>query len=481
MTANNKVIVKKLAAEHQQEPFTQFKPLSEKMVADIKQAVAAIFDELGGSSLLKSSRNVYLKPNVVGVLPYSYTRPEVVEAAIAYWRQAGARRIYVCENSTRASVTRLVFEITGYNKLCKRTGAIPVYLDEEDTVPYCFPGKQKVSSDPEGYEGTGFRMPRLIHEKLILEKDANLYVSLPKLKTHSMSVVTLGIKNQWGFPIDCDRGPDHNKNLHSKLVDVLSHVRPDVTLIDGVEGTIHGHYPALTLADRCIRPFRVLLGGLNVAAVDIVGAGIFGKRINDVPHLKIAVERKLARGIRRERDVTIMGDCHGFQDLDLLNEWSSHGGQYPHDLPSAYPKDIKKIEGKEACREGCKNGSLTTLQMMSFDYHGKGDWTLVMGKGFDPGVISNITGRVLVVGTCAIKEIGKSLVGRLGKGKVYQAPGCCELRFIMESMCHLMEVSPFKMVAPLNFLTVVFVLLQAKLHHTNSIWTKPWAHLIKLR
>ena len=117
-------------------------------------------------------------------------------------------------------------------------------------------------------------MPRLVHEKLIREKDANLYVSLPKLKTHSMSVVTLGIKNQWGFPIDRDRGPDHNYNLHPKLVDVLSHVRPDVTLIDGVEGTIYGHYPALAVADRCVRPFRVLLGGLNVVAVDIVGAGI---------------------------------------------------------------------------------------------------------------------------------------------------------------------------------------------------------------
>ncbi len=482
MTVNNKVIVKKLASEHQQEPFTQFLPLSEKMVADIKQAVAAIFDELGGPSLLKSSRDVYLKPNIVGGLAYAYTRPEVVEAAIEYWLKAGARQVYVCENSTRASVTRLVFEMAGYNSLCKRTGAIPVYLDEEDTLPCCFPGKSPVTSDPQGYELTAFRMPRLIHEKLIREKDANLYVSLPKLKTHSMSVVTLGIKNQWGFPIDSDRGPDHNYNLHSKLIDVLSHIRPDVTLIEGVEGTIYGHYPALALADRCIRPFRVLLGGLNVAAVDIVGARIFGKRIEDVPHLKIALERGLAGGIQSERDVTITGDCHDYLDLDLLNEWSSYGGQYPHDLPPEYPEDIAIIKGKEmACREGCKNGSLTTLQMMSFDFHGKSGWTLVMGKGFDAEVIRSITGRVLVVGTCAIKEIGGSLVDRLGSGKVYLAPGCCELRFIIESMCHLMKVSPFKMVAPLSLIKVLFLLFQAKWHKSNSIWTTPWANLIKLR
>ncbi len=377
-------------------------------------------------------------------------------------------------------MTRLVFEMAGYNRLCKRTGAVPVYLDEEPTVAYCFPGKSSVTSDPQGYEMTTFRMPRLIHEKLILEKDANLYVSLPKLKTHSMSVVTLGIKNQWGFPIDADRGPDHNYNLHSKLIDVLSHVRPDVTLIEGVEGTIYGHYPALALADRCIRPFRVLLGGLNVAAVDIVGARIFGKRIEDVPHLTIALNRGLAGGIKSERDVTITGDCHDYDDLDLLNEWSSYGGQYPHDLLDEYPADVDIIIGSDkACREGCKNATLTTLQMMSFDYHGKGGWTLAMGRGFNAEVIRNIRDRVLVVGHCAIKEIGESLVDRLGKDKVYQATGCCELRFIIESMCHLMKVSPFKLVAPVNSVKATLLILQARWNHCTSHWTNPLAKLIK--
>ena len=328
---------------------------------------------------------------------------------------------------------------------------------------------------------TGFRMPRLIHEKLIRERDANLYVSLPKLKTHSMSVVTLGIKNQWGFPIDADRGPDHNYNLHSKLIDVLFHVRPDVTLIEGVEGTIHGHYPALALAEQCIRPFRVLLGGLNVVAVDIVGAGIFGKRIHDVPHLKIALDRRLGDGIASEKNITITGDCHDYyHDLDLLHEWSSYGGQYPHDLPDKYPEDVAIIKGiVRACPEGCVNGSLTTLQMMSFDYHGKGGWTLVMGKGFNAGVIGNIKDRVLVVGSCAVNEIGGSLVDRLGRDKVYLAPGCCELRLIIESMCHLMKVSPFKMVAPVHSFKAMFLILQAKWNNCTSHFTNPLANLIK--
>jgi len=479
---DKRVIVRKLVSAHQRESFTRFLPLSPEMVAEIRQAVAAIFEELGGPKLLKSSGDVYLKPNGVGANAYVYTRPEVVEAAVRYWLKVGARKVYVFENSTQATYTRLVFEMTGYNALCKRTGAVPVYLDEDETVEYDFPGKGPASREPRGYELKKFRMPRFVHEKLIQGKDANLYVSIPKLKTHSMSVVTLGIKNQWAFPIHPDRSPDHNYNLHYKIVDVLSHVRPDVTLIEGVEGTIWGHYPALALTDRCVRPFRVLVGGLNVVAVDIVGTRIFGKRIGDVPHLKLALERGLGGGIRSERDIQITGDCSDYDGLDLLHEWSKYGGQYPDDLIPEYPADIAIIKGKEmACREGCVNNSLNNLQLLAFDQHGQGGWTLLMGKGFDDEVIKNLKGPVLVVGPCAVKEIGQRLVDRLGKGKVYMSRECNDLAAVVESMCHLMKVSPMKLAPPINPVKGLVLLLQAWMNKSSGRMTNPAANFIKLR
>lgn len=478
----NTVIIKRLSAEQGGESKAKFLPLSRELVKEITAAVKNIFDALGGASLLKSSGDVYLKPNVVGPNAYVHTRPEVVEAAVRYWFKAGARKVYVIENCTQAAYTRLVFEMTGYNALCQRTGAVPVYLDEDDEVEYDFPGKGPVSSDPQGYELAKFRMPRTVHEKLIREKDSNLYVSIPKLKTHSMSVVTLGIKNQWGFPIHPDRSPDHNYNLHHKLVDVLSHVRPDVTLIEGVEGTIYGHYPALALADRCVRPFRVLVGGLNVVAVDIVGARIFGKRIEDVPHLKIALERGLGDGIESERDITITGDYSRYDDLDLLHEWSQYGGQYPDDLIQEFPADVVIIKGNErACREGCVNNPLSNLQLMSFDHHGKGGWTLIMGKGFDDDVIESIQGPVFVVGPCAVKEIGRRLVDRLGRRKVYMSRECNDLTAVVEAMCHLMKVSPLKLAPPLNPLKSLALLLQARMNQSSGRMTNPLANFIKLR
>ena len=178
-------------------------------------------------------------------------------------------------------------QANGYARICKETGATPIYLDEEKTEIFRFHGKKSVEDgDPEGYDRTTFHMPRVVAEKLVRERDQNLYVSLPKLKTHSMGVVTLGIKNQWGLPAHGCRRFDHNFNLHHKLVDLLEYLRPDVTLIEGVEGTIHGHYPATSLADQCVKPFRVLVGSRNVVAADLVGARIFGFEVDDVPQLE---------------------------------------------------------------------------------------------------------------------------------------------------------------------------------------------------
>jgi len=476
------VLVRRLRAEHGREGFATFRPLSVEMVEEVEREVADIFDALGGTTLLKSSGDVYIKPNVVGDQPYAFTRPEVVGAAIRYWQRAGARTIYVLESCTQGSCTRLVFEQTGYAAVCRRTGAVPVYLDEEDEVECRFGGKPSLEEDPAGYELTTFGMPRFVHERLMRDRDANLYVNIPKLKTHSMSVVSLGIKNQWGFPAHRHRGPDHNYNLHRKLVDLLELVRPDVTLIEGIEGTIFGHYPARALADRCVRPFRVLIGGRNVFAADVVGARVFGKRIQDVPHLDDALGRGFAGGVERADDIRIVGDGLGYDDLDLLGEWSDHGGAYPDDLIPEFPPDVRIVRGEErACREGCVNNSLNTLQLMYLDHGGKGGWTLVLGKGFDDNVVAGMEGPVLLVGPCAVEEIGPALVEKLGHRHVHMSRECNNLAAVIESMCHLTKVSPLAMVPSLNPIKALYLVTQSMIHGSSARLTSPLASLLKMR
>jgi len=473
------VVVKRLDAPHPQESFTRYRPLAPAMLSAVRQAVREVFDELGGGALLKPGGDVYIKPNAVDARPYTHTRPEVVRAAIEYWLDAGARDVYLFENATQGNYTRIVFEANGYAKICKETGATPVYLDEEKTETFRFHGKKSVEEgDPEGYDRTSFQMPRVVAEKLIRGRSQNLYVSLPKLKTHSMGVVTLGIKNQWGLPAHGCRRFDHNFNLHHKLVDLLEYLRPDLTLIEGVEGTIHGHYPATSLADQCVKPFRVLLGSRNVVAADLVGARIFGFEVDDVPQLKLSLERGYGDGIRGPEDIVLSGDLKSLDGIDLAGDMPEEG-KYPSDLIDHFPDDVRLVRGaRRACREGCVNNPLSGIQVFHADHGGQGGFTFVFGKGHDPQAIDAIEGRALVVGPCAVEEVSRRLIDRLGRRNVYLSEYCNDICAVTEALFHLMKVNPTDLTY-LGPMRSLYPYLMARLKRSSSRVPSLLSHVIK--
>lgn len=446
------VYVRRLDAAHQTEPMTSYLPLSKQIVAEIERNVREIFDLAGGAALLKSSGDVYVKPNGIDAKPYCYTRPEVVDAVIRYWFAAGAKNIYLFENSTQSNFTRLVFESVGYTRICRESGAKPIYLDEDKCVRCSFGG----GNGAEAYELNEFELPWLVKDKLIDHKEENLYIDIPKLKTHSMAGVTLGIKNQWAFPRQNDRRSDHNHLLAAKLVDILQLVRPDFTLIEGVEGTIYGHYPVTAFADTCVIPFMTLIGSRNVLAADLVGARVFGLDLAEVEHLKIAAERGLGEGVHSLADIEIDGDLSGFTK------------KYPTDLYNRFPQDVNVIKGKKrCCKQGCQNNPLTLLQVLAYDYGGTGGWDMVMGEGHDPAVIDGLKGPVLIVGECAIREVGDRLIERLGRQNVYLSGYCNDLTASAAAMFRLMQVTPTDLV-DLPPLQAAWLLLMARLHGSKA-------------
>ena len=107
----------------------------------IKPAVNNIFDQIkkAGSSILKSSNEVYIKVNGIDFKKHTYTSPQVLECVIEYLKNIGAQ-VYVMENSTQANMTRVVFTINTYKDICEKTGAKVIYLDEEETKTFEFKG-----------------------------------------------------------------------------------------------------------------------------------------------------------------------------------------------------------------------------------------------------------------------------------------------------------------------------------------------------
>jgi uncharacterized protein (DUF362 family) len=406
--------------------------------------VRATFEKtILGQNLVKSSGDVYLKPNGIDFKPYAFTSPEVLEETIRYFQESGASRVFVMENSTQANMTRIVFEFNGYKEVCKATGAKPIFLDEGRFEPVKF----EHFDDP-------VEIPSLIVEKFIEGKDENTYTSLPKLKTHSMSTVTLGVKNQMAFPKHSNRGYHHNYDLHRYLTDIFLLVQPDYTLIDGTHAVFNGHYPLETFLSESIEKLDILIGGVDTLMTDMVGARILGYGLNEVKHLSlVAQDRGFTESVN---DIAVEGDLSGFTK------------RYPCDIMDKMPEDVIILRGTEMlCREGCDLNVRMLLQILYYDFNGKGGFTILMGKGFDKAQLERIEGRVLIAGDCAIEETRELLEDQLGRKNVFTSPTCNRLAATTGALCKLMGVSTLDLV-PSKF-KAVKALLQAKMKGSTAL------------
>lgn len=413
----------------------------------IDAAVHEIFDHFGGAKhLLKSSGDVYLKVNAVDLKKFSFTDPAVIKAVILYFKERGARRIYVIENCTQSNFTRLVFMGTGIDRVCRETGAIPVYLDETDAVPIFLEGLQTFND-----------ISAFVYERLVEKRDENLYVSLPKLKTHSMSQVTLSIKNQFGMIHQASRISDHNFRLHQKFADIYQVLRPDFVLVDGLIATNHGHYIAERNQDECVIPMNCLIGGPDPLAVDVTAAAFIGFDIGDVEHLRLAAGKGLGEGsIDRIRIV----------NRDIFEERAQN---LTCELLDRFPPDLTILRGRErCCREGCRRNTETVAEIFYCDYNGKGGFTILMGKGIDPEEVRSVTGPVHVAGSCAIQDYGLEMVRRFGTRNVTMSSGCNNLAETVHALCRHMKVTPLKL-AQVNPVRSLSALVTARIKKTRAI------------
>jgi uncharacterized protein (DUF362 family) len=415
----------------------------------IAQAVKAIFEHFGGGGkLLRSSRDVYIKVNGVGPEPYVYTSPEVLREAILYFRSCGARKIYIIENSTQANFTRLVFHSTGYLNICKETGAVPVYLDETGAVPIFLESLEEFID-----------ISDFVYERLIEQRNENFYLSIPKLKTHSMSQVTLSIKNQFGLVHQKSRIADHNYRLHQKFADIYRVIRPDFALIDGLIATNHGHYPTTYNAPKCVVPMDLLIGGVDPLATDVVGSALMGFELAEVKHLDLC--RKAGIGVSDMNQI----------DIKNRNLFDERRQNFTCELLDDYPPDITFLRGKErCCKEGCRRNTESIVEMIYRDHSGKGGFTIIMGKGIDKQEIARIMGRVHIAGSCAIQDYGLELQKRLGKRNVTMSPGCNDLALSVYGLCKQMGIHPVQLsqVDPVSSLTL-FITAKLKRSQANIV------------
>jgi len=416
---------------------------------NLVEDIARVFEPFGGGRrVLDGREEVFVKINAVELKPHCYTPPDFVEALVGYLIREGARRVYVMDNCTQGNFTRLVFHATGITRAAQRAGAKVLFLDEGPEERIALPPTGATVQGAIPYDQQEIGLPRIIVDKLIRNRSSVAYINVPKFKTHSMTTVTLGIKNQWGFVAQKDRIADHNYLLPRKLVDILACLRPDFTLIDAREATQHGHYPSQRLLDRILVPYGLIIGGDDVVSIDAVASHLMGFSWREVEHLRLAHERGL-----------------GTADLDqieIIGDLDRHRKELSWELLPIFPEDVDVHKGEElCCKEGCASNVMACLQVFSLDFQGKGGFSVVMGKGWDPSRLEKLQERVLVVGKCAVQEVGERLRAMRRPDSLAMSHGCNNLTETITCLLKWMGVSPLRML-PVHPLRSSLLLLQAK-------------------
>jgi len=210
------------------------------------------------------------------------TDPIVAEAIILKLRELG---LSVCVAESDATITNAdkAFAKTGMRDMCVRNGIECVNLRHvKDRV-------KLTVSDGEALRSV--TVPRIVVESAV--------VSAAKLKTHSATTVTLGLKNMFGLLPDKFKAKYHAMGISKVIVDVNTAIKPALTVVDGFVG-MEGAGPV----DGDPVRMDLIVAGADVVAVDATCCRIMGFDPHDVKHVLRAYER----GLGEIDDVEVVGE-----------------------------------------------------------------------------------------------------------------------------------------------------------------------------
>lgn len=232
---------------------------------------ALLFEALKEFNLPVKGMKLLLKPNFVEPDPAGVvnTHPAVVGAVREAFLRLGAGSVRVAEGPGHERDTEAIVETI---RLRDFLGPLPdLFVDLNlDAV-------REVNLRTRASKLKQLYLPRTALE-------ADFIVSLPKLKTHHWSGVTLSLKNMFGIVPGCCYGWPKNllhwAGITPAILDINSTVRPDFAIVDGIVG-MEGNGPL----QGSPKPTGVLILGDDPVAVDATCARVMGLAPERIDHL----------------------------------------------------------------------------------------------------------------------------------------------------------------------------------------------------
>jgi uncharacterized protein (DUF362 family) len=241
-----------------------------------------------------AGKRVLLKPNLVDSIeghPAS-TAPELVDAAIDVLRRLGTAELVVGDGPAFRRDAWPVVEATGLAPVLARRKVPFVDLNYDEPKPVA-------TRNGWFLEEQQLWLPRHVRE-------ADLVVSLPKLKTHHWAEVSLSLKNLFGvIPGTCYGWPKnllHINGIPLSILGLYEILPPVVSVVDGIVG-MEGDGPLFGTPVN----HGLVAVGQDPVAVDATCAELMGLSVEDVTYLRLA---KWA-GVGQSRAIEVRGATKG--------------------------------------------------------------------------------------------------------------------------------------------------------------------------
>lgn len=242
--------------------------------------------------LVAPNATVVIKPNLCTAVPekaqMSNTDRELT-AAVCEVLLSRTNRIFLGESNGLRQTAWEAFEVMGYGEMARRLGVKLVNFTEEPWT--------KVVVEPAGEVG----LPRMLLE-------ADVFITLPVLKTHALTYFTGALKNQWGCLPQYDRILLH-KHLDPMLASLHRILKPKLAIMDGIIA-MEGRGPA----NGKPRRLDVILAGQDSVALDAAAMRLVGLDPQRSRHIVLTAEQGLGR---------IKAD-----DIQLDGDWARYATQF---------------------------------------------------------------------------------------------------------------------------------------------------------
>jgi uncharacterized protein (DUF362 family)/NAD-dependent dihydropyrimidine dehydrogenase PreA subunit len=163
---------------------------------------------------------------------------------------------------------------------------------------------QNIGNDSQRIDFNPAFMPTVSISRAVLEAD--VIISLPKFKTHGLTVITGAIKNSFGFLPGAQKAKLHKAAggpgpFHDVIVDVFRLRVPDLIIVDAVIG-MEGNGPA----SPDLKAIGLILASDNAVALDAVIAQMMGLAPERLRFLQRAKE--LGLGAYDPKTIEIIGE-----------------------------------------------------------------------------------------------------------------------------------------------------------------------------